>query len=99
MRAAESLNYYASENNSFCDKLVWKIVEPGKLAKANTGFGSYFIRVEPDGKTFQLMFDSGGGPCARFCPTKFTAINRVQWEAEDHYRRFSAPGRLKAPKW
>jgi hypothetical protein len=90
-------------NDSVGDKswgeLIWEIVEPSKLTRAHTQFGSYSIEVQPD--SYRLTFNTGSD--VRSCPTKFQAINRVQWEAGDHHRRMLArqqPGtRMKPPKW
>jgi hypothetical protein len=82
-------------------ELTWNIVEPGKLVRADTQVGSYGLELQPDGKTYQLTFNSESE--SRICPTKFQAVNRAQWEADDHHRRLLAqqqqPNRLKPPKW
>jgi hypothetical protein len=97
---ASALNN-STGNDSWGELLIWEIVEPGKLSRTNTQLGLYSIELQPDGKTFRLTFNSGSD--IRTCPTKFQAINRVQWEAEDHYRRLLAqqqqPTRMKPPKW
>jgi hypothetical protein len=81
-------------------KSEWAVVEPGKLIRAETQVGLYSIELQPD-LTLQLSFSSGSE--SRICPTKFQAINRVQWEADDHQRRLLAqqqrPVRMKPPKW
>jgi hypothetical protein len=77
--------------------LPWLIVEPGKRAQAQTPLGTYVAEVQTDNKSYRLSFNE------RACPTRFTASNRVAWEAEDHYRRLQAQQhqqpRMKPPKW
>jgi hypothetical protein len=89
-------------------ELAWSITEPGKQVKAQTAFGTYIIAVRADdsstyGGSYELRFASGSGAGDRVCPTRFTAINRVAGEAEDHYRRLQAqqkkPTRMKPPVW
>ena len=86
-----ALNYSTGDNS--WGEMTWQIVEPGKLVRAQA--------EQPDGKTFRLTFDAGSGVST--CPTKFQAINRAQWEAEDQHRRLLAqqqqPARMKPPKW
>jgi len=83
------------------DELSWSVVEPGKQAQAQTALGTYIIEVRPDNNSYVLRFTSGVNE--RVCPTRFTASNRIVWEAEDHFRRLRAqeqqPSRLKAPVW
>jgi hypothetical protein len=96
---SRSLNNSVGDNSWF-RSMTWRLVEPGRLARADTPPGSYFIEVQPNGE-FLLTFDPGSG--ARACPTKFQAINRAQGEADDHHRRLVAqqhqPARMKPPKW
>ena len=84
-------------------ELSWSIVEPNKLAQAQTALGTYLVEPRPDNKSFQLRFTSAAGDGERTCPTRFTASNRIAWEAEDHFRRLRAQQqqspRLKAPLW
>jgi hypothetical protein len=92
------LDYFTGDRSH--GELTWKIVEPGKLVRANTQVGSYDLELRADGKTFRLTFSSGSE--TRICPTKFQATNRARWEADDHHRRLLAqqpPFRLKPPKW
>jgi hypothetical protein len=81
--------------------MVFQIVEPGKLIRAQAELGSYSIELQPDGKTMRLTFDAGSG--VRTCPKKFQVINTAQVEAFDHHRRLLAqrqmPARMKPPKW
>jgi hypothetical protein len=93
-----ALNYCVGDK-AFGD-LDWSNIEPGKLMRANTQVGAYDIELQPDGKTLRLSFKSESE--SRICPTKFQAINRAQWEADDHHRRLLAlrtPLRIKPPKW
>ena len=93
------LNYYTGDK-SWTD-ITFQLIEPNKLVRAQTELGSYSIDLQLDGKTLRLSFDAGSG--VRICPTKFQAINRAQWEANDHQRRLLAqqqqPVRMKPPKW
>ena len=102
---AEQQQYYLdriSPATASWGDLTWNIVEPGKLIRTDTQFGSYSLELQPDGKTYRLTFNSGSAEI-RICPTKFQATNRAQWEADDHHRRLLAqqqqPSRLKSPKW
>jgi hypothetical protein len=49
----------------------WSVVEPGKQAQAQIAFGTYFIEIRPDNKSYVLRFTSEAGE--RVCPTRFTA--------------------------
>jgi hypothetical protein len=83
------------------EPLSWAVIEPGKRAQAQTSLGSYIVEVRSDNKSYSLRFSSGADE--RICPIRFTASNRVVWEAEDHLRRLQAqqhqPVRLKEPRW
>ncbi len=95
------LNVFGGGGEKSFGSLPWKLVEPGRLTRAETEVGSYDIELQPDGKTLRLSVSDG--LAKRICPTKFTAINRAQWEADDHHRRLLAqlqqPVRLRPPKW
>ena len=82
-------------------EMPWSIVEPGKRAQAQTPLGIYVVDVEPNNKFYVLRFIAEADE--HTCPTRFTATNRVAWEADDHYRRLLAqqqqPARMKPPKW
>jgi hypothetical protein len=82
------------------EALSWS-TETDKLAQAQTALGTYIVEPRPNNKSYQLRFTSVAGE--RVCPTRFTASNRIAWEAEDHFRRLQAqqqqPSRLKAPAW
>jgi hypothetical protein len=85
----------------WADNLSWSIVEPSKQAQAHTALGIYIAEVQSDNKSYRLRFTSEANE--RVCPTRFTAINRIAWEAEDHFCRLQAqqrqPARLKPPRW
>jgi hypothetical protein len=97
MREYDLLN-----NLDMWGELSWSIVEPDKLAQAQTALGTYIVEPRSDNRSYQLRFISAGAS-ARACPTRFTASNRIVREAEDHFRRLLAqqqqPSRLKAPSW
>jgi hypothetical protein len=82
--------------------LTFDVVEPGKVAQAQTPHGIYRIAAQSDDRTMLLTFHAGAA--VRTCPTKFTAINRAQEEASDHCSRLTAQQglnkqRMKPPKW
>ena len=85
------------KNMNMWGVLSWSIVEPDKRAQAQTVAGTYVVEPRPNNKSYQLKFISEAGE--RVCPTRFTASNRIAWEAEDHFRRLQQPSRLKAPLW
>ena len=89
--------YVLNHMNMWDRELSWSIVEPDKLAQAQTALGTYIVEPRPNNKSYQLKFISEAGE--RVCPTRFTASNRIAWEAEDHFRRLQQPSRLKAPLW
>jgi hypothetical protein len=98
------LDYYTGDK-SWGDH-TWNLVEAGKHVRTDTPHGAYDIKLQ-DGK-LQLTFTPVSGIAVRAgevqtCPTKFTAINRAQEEADDHCRRtaafLSGNPRLKPPKW
>jgi hypothetical protein len=97
MNAGLQLN----EIDGWEDSLSWSVVESSKRAQARTALGIYIIDVQPDNKSYRLRFTSEAGE--RVCPTRFTAPNRIAWEAADHFRRLQAqqqqPARLKPPLW
>jgi hypothetical protein len=101
MSRLASADFWLNKINTWDDQLSWSVVEPDKQAQAQTALGTYVVEVRPDNKSYQLRFTSVAGE--RVCPTRFTASNRVAWEAEDHFRRLQAqqqqPTRLKAPVW
>jgi hypothetical protein len=94
-------DYFLNQMIEHPSDMPWSITEPGKQAQARMSLGTYVIDVKPDNKVYVLRFVTGTGE--RICPTRFTASNRVQGEAEDHYRRLLAqqqqPARMKPPKW
>jgi hypothetical protein len=101
MRENVDAGFWLKTVNDWGDNLSWSIVEPDKRARAGTALGSYSIEVQSDNKSYRLRFTSEANE--RVCPTRFTAINRICWEAEDHFRRLRAqqqqPIRLKASRW
>jgi hypothetical protein len=87
---------------SWSKSLCWTFDETSQRASVATPFGTYMIAVEPPKNTLKLTFALGSE--TRTCPTKFTAINRAHWEADDHHQRLQAqhgknPNRMKPPKW
>jgi hypothetical protein len=86
--------------NEWGKELSWS-TEADKLAQAQTALGTYIVEPRPNNKSYQLRFTSVADE--RVCPTRFTASNRIAWEAEDDFRRLQAqqqqPARLKAPAW
>jgi hypothetical protein len=101
MRENVDAGFWLKTVNDWTDKLSWSIVELDKRAQARTALGTYIIEVQSDNKSYRLRFTSEVDE--RVCPIRFTASNRVAWEAEDHFRRLQAqqqrPIRLKAPRW
>jgi hypothetical protein len=81
-------NDLLSHMNMWDGELSWSVVKPDKLAQAQTALGTYIVEPRPDNKSYQLRFTSEAS--ARVCPTRFTASNRIAWEAEDHFRRLRA---------
>jgi hypothetical protein len=93
--------FWLNQITNWEDSLSWSVVEPSRRAQARTALGIYIIDVQPDNKSYRLRLTSEAGE--RVCPTRFTASNRIAWEAEDHFRRLRAqqqqPARLKPPLW
>ena len=94
-------SYWLDKIANWDNALSWSVAVQGKQAEARTGLGTYIVEVRPDNRSYQLRFSSGTDE--RVCPTRFTASNRIAWEAEDHFRRLRAqqqqPSRLKPPVW
>jgi hypothetical protein len=95
------LDFWLSTIDRWNDTLTWSTVEIGKRAQAQTPLGTYIVEIRPNNKSYLLRFVSEAGE--RVCPNRFTASNRVAWEAEDHFKRLQAqqqqPVRMNPPKW